>query len=33
MTLALCTLVGLFNAFLIVVLRIPDMLRPSPACS
>ncbi|OSC78980.1 sugar ABC transporter permease [Klebsiella pneumoniae] len=25
-TLALCTLVGLFNAFLIVVLRIPDML-------
>ncbi|AZP32776.1 ABC transporter permease [Cronobacter sakazakii] len=25
-TLALCTLVGLFNAFLIVVLKIPDML-------
>lgn len=25
-TLVLCTLVGLFNAFLIVVLRIPDML-------
>ena len=25
-TLALCTLVGLFNAFLIVILRIPDML-------
>ncbi|MFS9599387.1 ABC transporter permease, partial [Klebsiella variicola] len=25
-TLALCTLVGLFNAFLSVVLRIPDML-------
>lgn len=25
-TLALCTTVGLFNAFLIVVLRIPDML-------
>lgn len=25
-TLLLCTLVGLFNAFLIVVLRIPDML-------
>jgi len=26
LTLALCTLVGLFNAFLIVILRIPDML-------
>ncbi|QLL93786.1 ABC transporter permease [Pectobacterium carotovorum] len=26
LTLLLCTLVGLFNAFLIVVLRIPDML-------
>ncbi len=25
-TLALCTLIGLFNAFLIVILRIPDML-------
>ena len=25
-TLALCTLVGLFNAFLIVILKIPDML-------
>ena len=25
-TLLLCTLVGLFNAFLIVILRIPDML-------
>ncbi|MXP50612.1 ABC transporter permease [Pantoea sp. Eser] len=25
-TLALCSLVGLFNAFLIVILRIPDML-------
>ncbi len=25
-TLAICTLVGLFNAFLIVVLKIPDML-------
>ncbi|MDQ5891832.1 MAG: simple sugar transport system permease protein, partial [Pseudomonadota bacterium] len=26
LTLLLCTLVGLFNAFLIVVLKIPDML-------
>ena len=26
LTLALCTLIGLFNAFLIVILRIPDML-------
>ncbi|GAB7210495.1 ABC transporter permease [Dickeya oryzae] len=26
LTLALCLLVGLFNAFLIVILRIPDML-------
>ncbi len=26
LTLAICTLVGLFNAFLIVVLKIPDML-------
>lgn len=26
LTLAVCTLVGLFNAFLIVVLKIPDML-------
>ena len=31
-TLALCTPVGLFNAFLIVVLRIPDMLATRPAC-
>lgn len=31
-TLALCTTVGLFNAFLIVVLRIPDMLATWPAC-
>ncbi len=33
-TLALCTLVGLFNAFLIVVLRIPDMLATpgQPVC-